>query len=478
MKNKLVYKLITGFLIAALTGFFLVSFLISHFTYKELLEKDAKQMYSESTTIATSYGRAYYANTISSSEFYRELNAFSSFNNCSIMLIDSSGDVLLDTGNSGRKMITDFDPTENNHGYYRTDDFYGVFDEEYLTTYYPVEYLYTVQGYIVISRPLSEIKSDSNDFFNYNYVTFLVTLGLCAVASIYFIANISMPLKKLTAITDSFATGDFSKHANLNRNDEIGRLGASIDYMASEINNLNEYKTSFIANISHDFRSPLTSIKGYLEAILDGTIPPQMQEKYLKIVIAETERLTKLTNNLITLNTISDRNIALDISDFDIVASIKQTIETFEGTCEKKHIKFKLVFPDKSVMVHADQGKIQQVIYNLIDNAIKFSNPESSIIISVTTKGDKVLTSVKDFGIGIPKDSQAKIWERFYKSDLSRGKDKKGTGLGLSIVKDIITAHKEYIDVISTEGVGTEFIFALPKSKEAKISLIKSLSEE
>ena len=199
--------------------------------------------------------------------------------------------------------------------------------------------------------------------------------------------------------------------------------------------------------------------------MLDGTIPPEMQEKYLGIVISETERLTKLTNNLLTINNVTDEGMILDISDFDIIATIKKTIETFQGTCEKKKIKFKLIFSDKELMVSADMSKIQQVLYNLIDNAIKFSNSDSSIIISVTEKGDKALISVKDFGIGIPKDSIAKIWERFYKTDVSRGKDKTGTGLGLSIVKEIITSHNEYIDVVSTEGVGTEFTFALPKTK-------------
>ena len=152
----------------------------------------------------------------------------------------------------------------------------------------------------------------------------------------------------------------------------------------------------------------------------------------------------------------------LDISDFDIIATIIKTIETFQGTCEKKKIKFKLIFPDKELMVSADMSKIQQVLYNLIDNAVKFSHPDSLIYISSLEKHGKVFVSVKDTGEGIAKDSLNKIWERFYKSDPSRGKDKKGTGLGLAIVKEIIHAHHENINVISTEGVGTEFIFTLP----------------
>lgn len=136
---------------------------------------------------------------------------------------------------------------------------------------------------------------------------------------------------------------------NIKHNDEIGRLSDSLDYMAAEINSLNEYQKKFIANISHDFRSPLTSIKGYLEAMLDGTIPHEMQEKYLGIVISETERLTKLTNNLLTINNVTDEGMILDISDFDIIATIKKTIETFQGTCEKKKSNSNLSFRIKNL---------------------------------------------------------------------------------------------------------------------------------
>lgn len=124
---------------------------------------------------------------------------------------------------------------------------------------------------------------------------------------------------------------------NIKHNDEIGRLSDSLDYMAAEINSLNEYQKKFIANISHDFRSPLTSIKGYLEAMLDGTIPPEMQEKYLGIVISETERLTKLTNNLLTINNVTDEGMILDISDFDIIATIKRPLRLFRVPAKRKN---------------------------------------------------------------------------------------------------------------------------------------------
>ena len=199
----------------------------------------------------------------------------------------------------------------------------------------------------------------------------------------------------------------------------------------------------------------------------DGTIPYEMQEKYLDIVIFETERLRKLTSSLLTLNSYDTKKTLLDIGTFDINLMIKNTVATFEGVCNPKKISFVLTFSNREQYVTADIGKIQQVLYNLIDNAVKFSYPNSSIQIQVTEQNEKVFISVKDSGIGIPKDSVSKVFDRFYKTDLSRGKDKTGTGLGLSIAKEIVLAHKENIDVISTEGVGTEFIFSLAKAKES-----------
>ena len=226
--------------------------------------------------------------------------------------------------------------------------------------------------------------------------------------------------------------------------------------------NLNDYQKKFIANVSHDFKSPLTSIKGYTEAMKDGVIPPEEQGKYLEIIAFETERLTKLTSNLLSLSGFENGGTKLELSVFDINAMIKKTAMTFEGTCTKKKVTLNLTFEADKENVQADFGRIQQVLYNLIDNAVKFSNEFSVVDISTKVRGSKVLISVKDHGIGIPADSIGKIWERFYKTDVSRGKDKKGTGLGLAITKDIVEAHHENINVVSTLGVGTEFTFTLP----------------
>ena len=154
----------------------------------------------------------------------------------------------------------------------------------------------------------------------------------------------------------------------------------------------------------------------------------------------------------------------LNRTDFNINQVIRNTAASFEGTCRKKTIAIELILTGDEMYVNADKDRIQQVLYNLIDNAIKFSHHDSVIKVETSLKKNKLFISVKDTGIGIPKEDLKLIWDRFYKSDLSRGRDKKGTGLGLSIVKEIINCHNEHINVISTEGVGSEFIFSLPLS--------------
>ena len=287
--------------------------------------------------------------------------------------------------------------------------------------------------------------------------------ALSLIILLVFTQTVYLPLRKITVGANEYAAGNLEYRINVKTHDEVGYLADTLNYMSDELNKMEEYQKNFIANVSHDFRSPLTSIKGYLEAILDGTIPEDMYEKYLSRVISETKRLHKLTESMLTLNSLDAKGY-LSRTNFDINRVIKDTAASFEGTCDAKNISFDLTFSDSIQMVYADLGKIQQVLYNLIDNAIKFSHHNSTIYIQASGRYEKIFVSVKDTGIGIPKDSQKKIWERFYKTDLSRGKDKKGTGLGLSIVKEIIQSHGENIDVVSTEGVGTEFIFSLPRS--------------
>lgn len=467
MRNTILNKFILTYIIIIFLAFFGVAVISYRIDYNKELTAVSNSMYRQAAFISNGYAGYYYSGVTSLDRLTTELMTVAAYNDTVIMLLDPNGEILLNTYEpvlaDKPVIIEEFDPVGNSAQRYTIDTFYGYFPEDYLTVLSPVTFNLGIRGYVLIHKSISSIKSDLAPIFNTNYITLMICMILTSFSIFIIYFDFHRPIKEITLAVKEFGHGNLTYRLREYNDDEIGRLAASLTYMSKQLNEMDESQKKFVANVSHDFRSPLTSIKGYLEAILDGTIPHEMQDKYLNIVISETERLSKLTNNLLTLNNMDPKKIRLNMEVFDINSMIKRTIETFEGTCSSRGIKFDLTFCSKALPVYADLEKINQVIYNLIDNAIKFSHNNSTIFITVAERGEKAFISVKDTGIGIPKDSVSKIWERFYKTDLSRGKDKKGTGLGLSIVKEIINNHQENIDVISTEGVGTEFTFSLTK---------------
>lgn len=322
-----------------------------------------------------------------------------------------------------------------------------------------------IKGYVAVHYLMSDLYQSRSGLLWIIQLLYIITYLVAAALFLWYSRYIRRPLREITKGASEFANGHLSYQIPLDSENEMGYLAKNLNYMADKLNRSGEYQRQFISNISHDFRSPLTSIKGYIEAMIDGTIPVEMQEKYLKIISYETERLEKLTRGLLTLNELDIQKRMLNIQPFDINGVIKATAASFEGSCTSRNILLELILSGKELLAQADMEQIQQVLYNLLSNAIKFSPDNSTITIETTEKNGKIFVSVKDHGIGIPKASIHKIWERFYKIDRSRGKDQKGTGLGLAIVKEIINAHGQHINVISTEGIGTEFIFTLEKAK-------------
>lgn len=475
MKPTLYVKTLLCYLLFGILAFAILCTYTQHSINIYLERCEAQQLYRESVQIASDYASNFINNSLSLEDFQAQMEALGTYLSADIWVVDNQGHILLDSSDAsiGRQAanleyttIPDFNTTDFGNRYYTIGTFYHSFSEETLSVYSPITSNYRVRSYVLIHKPVSVITEASNGFMNISFFTVGLVFLCSLLLLLLFTRSIYHPLCQINKAAHSYADGKFDVQTGVHRNDEIGYLASTMEYMANELNTLEDDQRKFISNVSHDFRSPLTSIKGYVEAMQDGTIPPELQSKYLGIILFEAERLTKLTQSLIDLNQFGHHGIMLNFSDFDINQIIKTTILTFEGTCNKKGLSFDLVLTGQELYVHADMEKIQQVLYNLIDNATKFSSNNSAIKIETSIKNEKVLISVKDSGIGIPAESIKKIWDRFYKTDLSRGKDKKGTGLGLSIVKEIIQAHKEHINVISTEGVGTEFIFTLPLAQK------------
>lgn len=468
MKRSLLLKFIGCYILVAISLFTILNtYGISRIQHS-LMEDKKNVLYEEASLIASEYMENYFMEKLSLSGLNTQLRTIDTFLDTRIWFVRTDGTILLDSRDSSagarKQNINDLDSELLEKVFSENVTIPGIINEPMLTLAYPISSNYTLRGYIVMFTSINSIKSDCiyyTDIINICFLLFLI-LMLLVYSYIYYLTV--RPLHAIGKAAKEYADGHFNYEIDIHSHDEYKDLANSISFMAGELNSLDDYQKKFVANISHDFRSPLTSIKGYAQAILDGTIPYEMQGKYLGIILFETERLNKLTENLLELNSFKNKGVILDITVFDINQVIKQTAQSFEGSCTQKNLQLELVFSDAKTLVEADMGKIQQVLYNLIDNAIKFSHNDSSIRISSEEQNEKVFISVKDYGMGIPKDSLKKVWDRFYKIDTSRGKDKKGTGLGLSITKEIINAHGENINLISTEGVGSEFIFTLPKS--------------
>lgn len=468
MRKTLYLKFILAYVLFALFGFIVVATFVANMTRDHVKQQEADDLYREATTIANTYAADLYNSETSIDSVYRQLNALGTYLNADIMVLNPSGRIVVDSAEridpETEVRVNGFDATAFNGAIYMEGTFWNYFPSEYLSVLAPINSNYKTNGYVAIHYNEDNIEAKTNQFLNISYIELLILLLLSVIILIFFTEIVYAPLRKITKATEQYAAGNMHYQLSVDSEDEMGYLAVSLNYMAQKIANAEDDQKQFIANVSHDFRSPLTSIRGFLVAMLDGTIPPEQHEKYLGIVLNETDRLTKLTNDLLTLNNLNTRGMMLRLSDFDINSTIRQVAASFEQTCLKKSVTIELVLTGNVLYVTADQDRIQQVLYNLIDNAIKFSRSNSSIRIETSEKHGHIFVSVKDHGIGIPQNEQNAIFNRFYKTDLSRGKDKKGTGLGLSIVREIIRAHNENINVISTVGAGSEFIFTLKRS--------------
>ena len=468
MRKTLYLKFVLAYFIFGVFAFIAVTLFVPSMTRDQLVREKAEALYEEALLISENYASGLYTSETSLEEVKTQLDSLAVYLGSVIRIINPSGRLVLDTDTplnvEDAVVIENFDPTITKGSYYTVDRFFNNYETNVLSVFAPITSDYKVKGYVVINYDMGDIETSCNNILSISYITLVITILLSIIILIFFTEMVYAPLKKITYATEQYASGNMHYEFQVDSDDEIGYLAACLNYMASEIARAEDDQKKFVANVSHDFRSPLTSIHGYLEAMLDGTIPPEMHEKYINIVLNETERLTKLTNSLLTLNNLNTKGMLLDKTDFDINQVIRRVAATFEGSCRQKNMAIEVILTGEKMFVNADKGKIEQVLYNLTDNAIKFSHHNSVIKIETSEKKNKLFISVKDSGIGIPKDDLKMIWDRFYKSDLSRGKDKKGTGLGLSIVREIINSHGEHINVISTEGVGSEFIFSLPES--------------
>ncbi len=287
---------------------------------------------------------------------------------------------------------------------------------------------------------------------------------IASVLLLQFMRRMNAQIRDLNQAAKYLAKGNFDKLIRSDRDDELGELIDSFNYMAEELKALEGMKRSFISNLSHDLRSPLQSITGYTRAILDGTIDQTRQDRYLKIVLDESERLTKLVNDILDLSKMQSGHIPIAKRDFSISDLLVHELDKFENRILDKNLKLILELADRRAMVHADEEAVRRIVYNLIDNAVKFIVSEGTLEIRSEVKENKMLVGIRNSAPHIDEEDLQKIWNRFLKLDVSRGEVKNSSGLGLAIVKELIRAQDENIEVYSNAQMGVLFVFSLSLS--------------
>ncbi|PWM22900.1 MAG: hypothetical protein DBX53_02970 [Clostridiales bacterium] len=370
---------------------------------------------------------------------------------------------------------------KNNKQYYtgsdseyviNTGDFYGLYSDQevsYLSITQSIAYTYPGaseainKGTITLSIPVPEITKTRSNIISYFLIATVISVALELIALFIITKEITESIRELEKMTKQMAAGNFKVKIQSRSNDEVGELVNSYNAMAEALGNLDMMRNDFIASISHELRTPMTSIGGFIDGILDGVIPAEKQEHYLQIVKEEIARMNALVNDLLNMARLQSGKVELDLLPCSLEELLRNTALKLKPIIDEKEIQIVFDIKTKNCEVLVDRPSIERVLINLIQNAVKFTNPGGTVTLHSEPDGkNKVRITVEDTGSGIAREEIPFIFEKFYKADKSRGLDKKGTGLGLAIVKNILSAHGQEIHVESTVGKGSRFIFTLP----------------
>ena len=342
----------------------------------------------------------------------------------------------------------------------------GMYSDKHFTVALPLKNSNNIIGYVFVSQNTStalDVWQTIQPLF------FLICLAVLVVALILTFTSskyMAQPLRDMAAAARLFGHGDLSVRVeDTGRDDELGELTAAFNSMADSLEKAEEQNREFIANVSHELKTPMTTISGFADGILDGTIPEEDQDKYLQIISSETKRLSRLVRSMLELSRLQagDRD-TLRQKNFDISETLRLTLINFADKIEQRGLDVDFQVPEDPIRVRGDVDAITQVVYNLLDNAVKFSRDDSAIGIGLWKDNLKAYVSIRNFGSTIPQAEVPLLFERFHKGDRSRSQNRDGVGLGLHIVKTILNNHGEDIAVTSRDGV-TDFVFTLTLQK-------------
>jgi len=434
---------------------------------KQSIESNVQEV----SNLATAYSQTGYLNDFS---FRMVLSALSKTSGSQYIITDLDGMVISCSDEEfrcphlGRSIDSGIiEVLASSNSYSQLGNLGGFYPEPYYVAALPIVSTggYAL-GYVFASSNASSLINVWNSIFEIFFMSTLIIMAITLIISFITARQQSKPIHEMARAARRFAHGDFSvRVSGTERPDEIGALASSFNQMAESLEQADKRRSDFLANVSHELKTPMTSISGFADGILDGTIPQENQRQYLETISSETKRLNRLVRRMLELSRMQNQSIEeIRKQSFDVSELLVETLLVFEKKILDKNLDVDVSVPDDGMIVCGERDAINQVIYNLLENAVKFAFPESQLGLSVFKQGGKAYVSVKNYGDTIPEEDLALIFERFHKSDRSRSMDRDGVGLGLYIVKTIIGSHGEDIAVKSRDGE-TEFVFSLTLKK-------------
>lgn len=385
-----------------------------------------------------------------------------------VMITDGTGKVLWTTGGPAapnkRAVVSVERVLEKIDGdFYEIGYLGGLYEERHYTAAVPIEKDGKVLGYVFACAPANAFEQTLRSNLRIYLYSVLSALALSVALLWLMTERLVRPLRQMAAASHRFAEGDFSARVKVKGKDELAQLGEELNNMAISLSSVETMRRSFIANVSHELKTPMTTIAGFIDGMLDGTIPPEKQAHYMKIVSDEVKRLSRLVRSMLDLSRIDSGELKMNRVKMNLTEVVGGVLVSSEQRIEQKRLTITGLEDCDRYEVYGDYDLMHQVLYNLLDNAIKFTDEGGNIHVHLYREHRRVYVSIRNTGAGIPPEEMPQIFERFYKSDRSRSLDKNGVGLGLYIVHTVVRLHGGEISVRSKQGEYTEFSFWIPE---------------
>ncbi len=403
------------------------------------------------------------------------IETVSSSINADVFVTDEKGDTLLCNDKEDCSHIQTAIPAEirdkaKQNEFFTQSDLGGIYETPHSVAIVPI----TAEigtgpetiGYVIASTETTAFSDFTGDITKIFFYAAIATFAIVGCIIWFFSYKMIKPIRQISIAAKRLANDDFSVRVPVTSSNEIGTLAKTFNEMADSLAASENTRRNFIANVSHELKTPMTTIAGFIDGILDGTIPQEKQKQYLRIVSTEVKRLSRLVASMLSLSRIDNGELRVKSQEFNLSQVVISTLLTFEQKIEEKRIDIQgLETCTVPALVEGDPDLIHQVVYNLFENAVKFVNPDGYIRVTLIEYSDRTALEIKNSGHGIEPDELVHIFERFYKTDKSRSQDKNGMGLGLYIVKTIMRLHGGDITAQSAVDEYCSFTFWLPKNK-------------